>query len=411
MVLTGHSNWLHEDEQVQFRVRRHWIALLGKVAAPLTLLLLAAVVNWAMDILFDIAGLGQILPLAVAWLLILAWLVWRILDWANDYLIVTNERLAHFELVYFIREERDEAPLQRIQDVTVRIPGLTANLLGFGDLEIATAGSLTPIRFGPVGNPRHLQAEILRLAAGARAFGLPGGLGASAPPLSAAQRVVGVTQPWPRAMWEGILSLFIVLRSTLGRDPIIYRKHRVFLLVGELKPLGALAAWLLGLALRPEVNAVLRTLGLPRILGALVYSLIGLAIAWWIFYNFVDWWNDIYVLNQIQVIDINKVPLQREDRRQASLGMIQDVRYLQPNPISKLLNYGNLILDTAARAGEFTFQRVPHPRHVQQTIFEHVYNFREHAAREERDQRQKEILEIVEKWWDERQQAPPATSP
>jgi uncharacterized membrane protein YdbT with pleckstrin-like domain len=407
MFLRGRLRWLHPTEQVEFLIRRHWIALLGRVSLPVLILVLAPLVNWVVDFLFDIVGLGQIFPLTLVWLVTLAWLIWQILDWENDHLIVTNERLVLIERVYFIRELREEAPLQRIQDITVRIPSLPANLLGYGELVIETAGRLAPIRFGPVGNPRHLQAEILRLAAGASAYGQPAGLGTSAAPPSAAQRVVGVTQPLPQAIWERFLSLFIVLRSTLGRDPIIYRKHRVFLFLSELVPLGAVVVWLLGLLLRPEVNALLSRLELPRVLGAIAYLLIGLVIAWWILYNFIDWWNDIYVLNQNQVIDVNKVPLRSEDRRQASLGAIQDVRYNQPNPISKLLDYGNLVLDTAGLAGEFTFERVPHPRQVQQAIFERVAEFRERASREERDKRAKEILEVVDKWWQAKQQAPP----
>jgi hypothetical protein len=147
----------------------------------------------------------------------------------------------------------------------------------------------------------------------------------------------------------------------------------------------------------------LTELGIPPVVGAVGYLFIGLLIGGWIGYNYLDYRNDIYVVNKVEVIDIQKVPLKSEERRQASLGVIQDVRYVQPDTLAKLLNYGNLLLETAGTMGAFTFDRVPRPRQVQQTISRRAAEFRERATLEESEQREKQVMEVVEKWWQSRQ--------
>ena len=47
-------------------------------------------------------------------------------------------------------------------------------------------------------------------------------------------------------------------------------------------------------------------------------------------------------------------------RREASLGMIQNVHFEVPHVIAGLLGYGNVVVQTAG-AGEFTFTGVPNP--------------------------------------------------
>ena len=156
MFSLGRATWLRENEQQVFRVRRHWIVLLGRIFLPLLTLLAALVLILVIDYMFTLSSSVRLILFFISTLGGLAWLIWRILDWENDTLTLTNERIMRTERVILIREEREEMSLFRVQNVKVLVQTLTATVVGFGDLEIESAGSLAPIRFGPVGNPGHV---------------------------------------------------------------------------------------------------------------------------------------------------------------------------------------------------------------------------------------------------------------
>ena len=97
----------------------------------------------------------------LAIVLALLWWVWNLIDWLNDYFIVTNKRVAHRERLLFIREARDEAPLDKVQNVNID-QRFWGNLLGFGSLVIDTAAGYGGgrVRFDYLGNPGKVQQLI-----------------------------------------------------------------------------------------------------------------------------------------------------------------------------------------------------------------------------------------------------------
>jgi hypothetical protein len=135
---------------------------------------------------------------------------------------------------------------------------------------------------------------------------------------------------------------------------ITWHKHWLVLLGAVLAPLALLIvlvilAWLTG------VNILMLAL---MLLGIGVMS-----------YVFTNWWNDIYVLTADRIIDIEKIPIIKEDSRQAFLEQIQDVRFVKPNFVWNYLNVGNVIIQTAGRAeSAFTFEAVPNPLWVQEQV-------------------------------------------
>jgi hypothetical protein len=92
------------------------------------------------------------------------------------------------------------------------------------------------------------------------------------------------------------------------------------------------------------------------------------------------------------VIDIERLPMGLfEERRQASLAQIQDVRYRVPNPLANLLDYGDVIIQTAAEEGGFVFRRVYRPAGVQAEIFRRIERFHERQRRAEEERRADEM--------------------
>jgi len=102
----------------------------------------------------------------------------------------------------------------------------------------------------------------------------------------------------------------------------------------------------------------------------------------------------VYQLTDDRIIDVEKLPLGlREERREASLSMIQDIGYEIPGVIANLLDYGNVFIETAGREAVFTFSWVHEPRQVQQEVFARMDAFREREQQRQREQRADELLD------------------
>jgi len=115
----------------------------------------------------------------------------------------------------------------------------------------------------------------------------------------------------------------------------------------------------------------------------------------WNLWNVLDWQNDLYILTSDRIIDLEKVPLISEDRREARLQQIQDVHYVMPGFINRLLDFGDVEVETAGRAGGFTFRSVPHPRQVQAEIFARVDHVRKAAAAADSQRQEGDVLSLL----------------
>ncbi|MFQ5343978.1 MAG: PH domain-containing protein [Anaerolineae bacterium] len=175
----------------------------------------------------------------------------------------------------------------------------------------------------------------------------------------------------------------------------VWRKHWFVLLTKMLRPLlAALILLVLGSIISfSELLAPVVSIPDAAIPIAIAFFLLVLIvrIAW----IAIDWHNDLYILTDTHVLDIEKRPFTSESRREARLGVIQDVSYTQPSFLAKLLDYGNTRLETAGKMGEFTFDSIPRPREVQNIIIERLRAAREEAQRKRQQQQQDQIEKIV----------------
>ncbi|MBC8263033.1 MAG: PH domain-containing protein [Anaerolineales bacterium] len=361
-----------ESEKVVIYERRHWFAIIKWIGVrPPILLLVSLMIAWgATKLLAPPQGIKL-----VYWLSILApaliWIVWRVLDWGNDRYIVTNKRVIHRERVYFFSEERKEAYLDRVQDVTIEIINPFANVLNFGDVIIETASKAGTIEFQAISKPRDIQRLLLESA------GLPPKKGELA------------SQPQRRLLGRGIWRMFYPTYPSEEEDVIIWRKHWWVLNRDLVLPLLAIFAlgtiwlWALTSLKYPGWINVLFTLGLAT-------------IAFWVAFKLIDWHNDLYILTKDRVIDIEKKPFVFEHRREANLDAIQDVSLEQIGLTAKVLDFGNVLLKTASGAGEFTFDSVPHPEEVQATIAERLNEFRQEKRLADQERQRAAIVAIVE---------------
>ena len=155
-------DWLQSGETIRLLCRRHWIDLCLKlwpsfgvliVLSLLSLLVAAGTLspsNW----IYWVIGLGGVFMMGQV--------AWGLIDYLNDYLIVTNRRVVLQEEVLFFRNWRQEALLERIQNVDIRI-GFWGRLLRYGNIVIRTAGTNGSIPFAFVSNPREIEQKITAL--------------------------------------------------------------------------------------------------------------------------------------------------------------------------------------------------------------------------------------------------------
>ncbi len=393
------------EETILFRTRRHWWSLVKRIAfASLIfvglLILLGVAFGLHAEPAFELAVL-------LGTIILLGYIIWHVIDWNNDWLIVTTRRIIHQERVILVSERRIGAPLEKIQDISV-IRYLWANLLGYGHLIIQTAATEGRIEFRYVPNPEAIRELIqerrARALAGARAAGwkrirreLEERLDLGIPPVTPSSAIPQEPpsseeqpqrKPWWRR-WRPRLRIFAV-REEVG-DQVIWRKHPVNLLMRISRPLITLIAvsvvgWLL--------YRFGGMLPIGQSMAGLWFGVILLEMlaAMWLLWEYEDWRNDQYIVTSDRIIDIERKPLFfAEDRREAGLGMIQNVTSDIPNPIAYILGYGNVTIETAAEMGMFDFVFVPNPREVQAEILRRVEAFRARQAARERAQRHAEM--------------------
>ena len=409
--------WLEPGEHVVRHSRRHWIVFVRSVfwvtASTFVYVVFTTWVVFSLRLSLNIL----LLVLPVLGLASLGF-VWHWYSWRNDYFVVTNRRVTHHEQVAFLYESRDETPIQRVQDISIQRAPL-GRLLGCGDLTIQTAAKVGSIVFSDAPAPEEMRdaifGELNRFLATQRATQRRQIRGELASHIAAEagetpfDAVSTLETPVDRAeepdlpeaepgklvqavMW--LADMGLVPRTRIMNEKentVTWRKHWVFL-VADVLP-----SFLLSLVL--SVLTVIGLLGHPAGLvaflpsypyGTLFFALVAMGWFWW---QSTDWANDLYTVTSDRIIDVEKKPLFfAEQRREASLGAIQNVSLKIPNMLAVVFNYGDVLVQTAAQ-GEFTFDKAPNPREVQREIFRRMEAFQEAQRATEASRRRAELAE------------------
>jgi uncharacterized membrane protein YdbT with pleckstrin-like domain len=379
------------------------------------------------------SGLGQS-DLLAAFLMVTAGTLWAVavlscvyhyFDWRNDHYIITNLRVLHVERVLLLREDRDEAPIERVQDVQSLKAGVLANLLNYGDVLIQTAAATQRVVFASIPNPdqvsrairsamqrvstqgrseerQRIQQEIERIlqvpemAPEKQVAAMWGEEGVSsvgeeaepeAKPLSAPLRILYGVGEWLRESF----TFQTWIESEDGRT-ITWRKNGWRLVRVSLSPLvaGFIASFLFLVFLSQGI-------GFPTAPLILLFVLGGIFL-WW-FYVYWDWQNDIYQISGERVIDLKKQPFFLEElRRETTLDRIQNISLTIPSAVAQLLNYGTVVIETAGEIGAFEFEFVHDPRGVQEEIFRRLAEFKERQLDQQRQERRQEMTMWFEEY-------------
>ena len=384
--------WLRADEVVYFLARKHVVILLQNIALPVALLLVPLALFYAW---FAISQSWVVVIAAVVSLLFLAaWITWLVIDWGNDYYIVTNQRVVWLEKVVGIYDSRQESALSTVLSVGVEANPL-GRVLDYGDVIVRTFVGKIP--FSHVDHPnqaaRMIEEYWMRTRSAAVAMEKEAmkneirkklGIPLPAPPKKDS---VAPTSASKRASFlQRLGANTLKLRYESG-ETVIYRKHWVVLVLEAWMPvLGILATLILfiqrlvRLAFSPTEAFISFTGGLTIDVWASVIFIIFLVFVGWFVYLVMDWSNDQFIVNAEQIIDLDKKPFGTETRNAAQLENILGTEYQRIGILGNIFNFGTVYIMVGGT--KFAFENVLDPAAVQSDIN------RRFAARKARNEQQ-----------------------
>ncbi len=407
-----HFDWLGKDEAVYLITRKHEFFLWRSLILPILVVLLGiplAVGGMMVTSVF----LGDVL-LVSGGLFIgggVLWGIWNWIDWGNDYYIITNQRVVWLENVIGIYSSRREAPLTTILAVN-KLTTQIGRIFNYGTIDVRTYTGSIVMR--NMANPdlfeaflrghreraqkRSLEQERQSMRDSLRTRLLMQDSGKtpvtnqpSPKPSIAVKPLLTPEQERKKAFKEMIKTFFMMRYEQQG--VITYRKHWLVLVRKTLQPTLTL------LALTAFAGFLIYRLGFQReafLLSGLSWALllfmgyIGAGL-WWL-YHYLDWSNDIYQLTPEQILDIEKKPLGREDKKMASLDSILSVEHDRKGILRLLFNYGDVVVNVGQT--QFTFDGVGNPDQVHQDIRAHM----EARARKKRERELAQERERMMEW-------------
>jgi membrane protein YdbS with pleckstrin-like domain len=398
------NEWMVDGEKIEVMTTRHWWSFASKLI-PLVLPLIGMIVAYRMW-----PDLSPLFGVAVAALGLL-WTGWHFIDWRNDFYAVTNYRVIHRERTILIRDDQEEARLDKVQNTSVNQNSLLAQLLDYGDVGIETAGVGAAVTFEMIHEPRQVAEMIITLRDQSKAMvwatdhqllrgDIRREIGAAPKPPDTLRKAVVYKSPI-RLRWEGVAKSIRNARNSLlprvrlqEGDKVTFRKHWLRLIETAGAQLGLLffifpvlfVLFLTTESLRPGPG-----IGVWLYAGALLFSL------GWFLWRYEDWRNDIYVLDKDRVIDIDRSPfgILGTKRREARYDSIQNVSASTRGPIDLIFNVGDVTVKTGGADNALVFERVFDPLSVQRELQGKVDTYKAGQKERERAQQRIDLSEAI----------------
>lgn len=418
--------WQQEGERILQESRRHWVAAMSRLMPGLFLTVFSGwltlgAMRWSDGAYVLGTSALWAFVIGVSWTLTLLFYVWGIADYRNDYLIVTNLRVVHQEKLFLIREKRRIAPLERVQDVALD-RRFWANLLGYADLTVQTAGTEGSIRFDRAAQfeeiatairkqgaerKRHYQAtgraeiQIALEKRMGRALALPSrvwsrdrGTRPAASQPSPSRLALWILRVGGRGSAAPAEEAQSAQQAPTNRERHVWHKHWLILFRSLFLPAFFVVlalvvsggAWIAGIE-----SAVARN----GLIAVGVFT--GLIALFFLWYQWENWRNDIYILESDTLIDIERKPLaMQSDERRAPLTQIVDLQLRVPTPLHYLFNFGTVLAQTAATGSVFSFRNVARPGEVMELIRRRMDEVQRDEERRHSMQRAQEFPEWLD---------------
>ena len=322
-----------------------------------------------------------------------------LLDWNNAFFVVTTKRLIRFERkILQFHTEVDKIDIGKVQSITTNTPGLIENILSIGTSAITTAAKDNVIYFDKIDNPEKIEAAFDQvqkfnqsLKRGRNKMSMRDVINKH---FEVDQGIKEVKPPPPppkkKTVWQYFREGFVQKET---KDSILYHRHPVALLKTVYRPVLLLLAWsildyfLIILGFNPNQEPIF------QLFSAFVL-IIGIG---WLLWEVEDWRNDTFELTAKYIYDIDRLPLGfSENRKQAELSNVENVRTDQKGILQYVFNYGNVHIETAGSENYIVFENVIAPRKVQSEIFKRRDQYKRKLADNERKSFLDESATLIE---------------
>lgn len=373
LVQKLHFDWLGSDEVIYYVTRRHVLFCIFSLFLPL----LALVVGIALAFVLlsgDITLLDVLIPATVMFSAI-SWGVWTWIDWSNDFCIVTSQRVVKQEKVLVISDSRKEAPLDTVLAVNLTSDQL-GRILDYGNVDIRTFTG--GVMMAQIAQPKRFAAfvegyrkRIIAISKEKEKEMIADDLERALHPGSPASAHVHPTLRIPLSQGTGtpavrkrsflsqIFATFLRVRYEDG-NVITYRKHWFVLLRKTWLSIFSIVVFSLLLTLSLQNELFLSAL---PCLAILTYT----ALFIWLGYQYLDWNNDIYRLTPDSILDMEKKPLGKEQKKTAGLDVPDfRVEHNRERFLNILLNFGTVTVSIGQT--QFIFHDVHNPEQVHQDV-------------------------------------------
>jgi hypothetical protein len=322
---------------------------------------------------FDIINL-VLLGISVLTILFLLYIT---LDWRDDTLVLTNTRIILDKDEFLVRQTQQQILLVDVQQVSMRQKTYPEVIFGYGAITIQSF-SLKRINFFHATRPQEMERRIKEELTRTRRAIEP----------NLVRRLIEERVYEDKKRTEAHKKIHIetkganrtgVLAWLFPANPQIDEKS------GQItwRPSSVYVALQMG---RPFLIWVVATIAIilaaPSLgqwlyAGILVWAVVTLISAGWIFWLREEYVEDVYILNKREIIDVDRRPFGPVDRRSAPIDRIQNISF-DVSFIEQILGYGTVKIQTGG-SGDFTFNHVPDPRGVQAMVNDYLTDFKRGA--------------------------------
>jgi hypothetical protein len=381
-----HFRTQREDERVLHKSHRHAWAYLRWMWIPLLIM----VSFWALAYFVPSLTalwvlLSGVVPAGLA--------IYLYLEWKNDTVIITDQRVKQITFhIPTLSEVRDEVAIESVQETNVVIPSLDffAWILGYGHVEIKTAGSAGNFTLVFMPDPQHIQDLLMEsyqqnqraseardqevMRAEVKRWMQQQRSGQRAPEQPHEQPTIDDGEPEYNVTADqiekfgthtgGPLSPFVTGFSTEG-GATVHRKHWLIWLRQVILPFLLMLASVVLFVLMLSVGVFQALMPVGLAIPAVMF-LIG---AVWGYFADWDWRHDYYVLTDTNITIIHQRPffLQSENDK-ILLKQVDNVVAESSGILQQVLKYGDVRVALVGSDAPKHLHDIANPVEVQSEI-------------------------------------------
>jgi len=149
------------------------------------------------------------------------------------------------------------------------------------------------------------------------------------------------------------------------------------------------------LFLLPIAVVTPRTVSVPNSWWLITGVLI-LGILLWMFFVYVDYLDDVYILTNRRIIDIErKFFFIFESRLEVEYKNIREARVVMPSVFERFLNIGNLYIETPGSSPDVIFENIDRPFEMQDLVL----GIKGHKDKEDKVKKENDEKKLLRSWF------------